>query len=95
LDDHFLKVNDDANAAAEQQQDNVSVLRIDPIPLSQAIDVAQYEDCWYFVRYLQSSKTIHHVDGMAENLWKYCDHADKATELIDDGYKGTTKSPKV
>lgn len=78
-----------------QSSGPVSVLSIDPIPLSQAIDAARYDDCWYFVRYSQSSHTIRYVGGTTEQLWKYCDSEKSSERLIDDGYRGTSKSPQV
>ena len=86
-----------------------SVLEIEPIPLSQAIDAAFYNSCWYFVRVKQSSHTIRYVGGTAENLWLYCDnHNNNDTTtmssssssssqplFVDDGYKGTSKSPQL
>ncbi|KAL3940653.1 MAG: hypothetical protein SGBAC_004860, partial [Bacillariaceae sp.] len=72
----------------------VSVLKIDPVPLSQAIDASRHDSCWYFVRFTQSSKTMRYVGGTAESLWKYCDGEEKATALTSD-FKGTSKSPQV
>jgi hypothetical protein len=43
--------------------DHVSVLQIDPVPLSQAIDASRYGNCWYFVRFSQSSNTIRYVSS--------------------------------
>jgi hypothetical protein len=43
--------------------DHVSVMQIDPVPLSQAIDASRYDNCWYFVRFQQSSNTIRYVSS--------------------------------
>jgi hypothetical protein len=74
----------------------VSMLQIDPIPLSQARDAARYGDCWYFVRYSQSSHTIRYVGGTAEQLYRYCDEASHADRLLfHDQYNGTSKAPQI
>lgn len=59
-----LKTNvTDTSAAGEEIQDSdrVSVLQIDPVPLSQAIDASRSGSCWYFVRFTQSSQTMRYV----------------------------------
>jgi C-terminal processing protease CtpA/Prc len=74
----------------------VSMLQIDPIPLSQAREAARYVDCWYFVRYSQSSHTIRYVGGTAEQLYRYCDGASMTDRLIShDQYNGTSKAPQM
>ena len=91
------KDTDEQKGGAESKEiDAVSVLSIDPIPLAQAIDAARLRDCWYFVRFSQSSRTIRYVGGTAESLWSYCDGHKTAKPAIDnDNYNGTSKSPQI
>ena len=75
---------------------STSMLQIEPIPLSQARDAARYQNCWYFVRYTQSSRTIRYVGGTAEQLYRYCDDAPTTHRLLfHDSYNGTSKAPKM
>jgi hypothetical protein len=53
-------VNGETETSSQTDSD-VSVLQIDPVPLSQAIDAARHDGCWYFVRFRQSSRTIRYV----------------------------------
>lgn len=74
----------------------ISMLQIDPVPLSQAREAARYQDCWYFVRYAQSSNTIRYVGGTAEQLYRYCDNAETTDRLFfQDQYNGTSKAPQM
>lgn len=72
----------------------LQVLKISPIPLSQAIDGVWKDDCVYFTRYQQSSNTIRYVGGTAESLWAWCEGEAEAVPLTSD-YPGTSKSPKI
>ena len=72
----------------------LQVLKISPIPLSQAIDGVWKDDCIYFTRYQQSSNTVRYVGGTAESLWAWCEGESEAVSLTSD-YPGTSKSPKI
>ncbi len=94
---HRIEQVDDLKIVPDPQDTSSrTMLQIDSIPLSQARDAARYENCWYFVRYSQSSHTIRYVGGTAEQLYRYCDgdtHTDRL--FFRDRYNGTSKAPQL
>ena len=72
----------------------MQVLKVSPVPLSQALNGVWKDDCLYFTRFQQSSRTVRYVGGTAESLWAWCEGFDKAVALTAD-YRGTSKNPQI
>jgi C-terminal processing protease CtpA/Prc len=73
---------------------NLQTLVTTPIPLAQATEGTWYENCFYFCRYKQSSRTARYVGGTAESLWMWCRNQALAVPLTSN-YNGTSKHPLV
>ena len=75
---------------------SAQVLQVLPVPLSQAINGVWEEDdeCLYFTRYTQSSRTVRYVGGTAPNLWVHCQNDNEAIPLTAN-YRGTSKDPSI
>ncbi|KAI2510074.1 Tricorn protease C1 domain [Fragilaria crotonensis] len=93
-DTRLYEISLQSNIAGGAGTQVLQVLKISPIPLSQAIDGVWNDDCIYFTRYQQSSHTIRYVGGTAESLWAWCEGESEAVPLTSD-YPGTSKSPKI
>ncbi len=71
-----------------------TVMQVEPIPLSQALNAAFHEDCIFFTRFRQTSNTVRYVGGTAESLWAYC-HGHELAVPITSNYNGTSKDPSI